>query len=106
MPLLCYGSAEQVNLLCSHLNRKVQFSLFSFHFVLSFVLTKCQLKIVWYVSFVSLNGISASVLAHFFVWHSVCSARNRNSEKIGVTQRVEKIINNIKFKNYEQDYWY
>ena len=29
MPRLCYGSAEQVNLLCSHLNRKVQFSPFS-----------------------------------------------------------------------------
>ena len=27
MPRLCYGSAEQVNLLCSRLNRKVQFSL-------------------------------------------------------------------------------
>ena len=26
MPRLCYGSAEQVNLLCSLLNRKVQFS--------------------------------------------------------------------------------
>ena len=34
MPRLCYGSAEQVNLLCSHLNRKVQFSLFTFHFSL------------------------------------------------------------------------
>ena len=35
MPRLCYGSAEQVNLLCSHLNRKVQFSLFTFHFSVS-----------------------------------------------------------------------
>ena len=26
MPRLCYGSAEQVNLLCSHLNRKVHLS--------------------------------------------------------------------------------
>ena len=33
MPRLCYGSAEQVNLLCSHLNRKVQFSVFTFHFI-------------------------------------------------------------------------
>ena len=32
MPRLCYGSAEQVNLLCSHLNRKVHFSPFSFQF--------------------------------------------------------------------------
>ena len=32
MPRLCYGSAEQVNLLCSHLNRKVHFSVFTFHF--------------------------------------------------------------------------
>ena len=35
MPRLCYGSAEQVNLLCSHLNRKVQFSPFSFQFNIS-----------------------------------------------------------------------
>ena len=32
MPRLCYGSAEQVSLLCSRLNRKVHFSPFSFHF--------------------------------------------------------------------------
>ena len=32
MPRLCYGSAEQVNLLCSHLNRKVPFSPFRFQF--------------------------------------------------------------------------
>ena len=32
MPRLCYGSAEQVNLLCSHLNRKVHLSPFTFHF--------------------------------------------------------------------------
>ncbi len=29
MPRLCYGSAKQVNLLCSRLNRKVQFSVFT-----------------------------------------------------------------------------
>ena len=34
MPRLCYGSAEQIYLLCSHLNRKVHLSLFSFHFFL------------------------------------------------------------------------
>ena len=28
MPRLCYGSAEQVNLLCSHLNRKVHLSVY------------------------------------------------------------------------------
>ena len=32
MSRLCYGSAEQVNLLCSHLNRKVPFSPFRFQF--------------------------------------------------------------------------
>ena len=32
MPRLCYGSAEQVNLLCSRLNRKVHLSLFTFQF--------------------------------------------------------------------------
>ena len=32
MPRLCYGSAYQVNLLCSRLNRKVQFSVFTFQF--------------------------------------------------------------------------
>ena len=30
MPRLCYGSAQQVNLFCSRLNRKVHFSVFSF----------------------------------------------------------------------------
>ena len=32
MPRLCCGSAEQVNLLCSHLKRKVQLSVFTFQF--------------------------------------------------------------------------
>ena len=30
MPRLCYGSAKQVNLLCSRLNRKVHLSVFTF----------------------------------------------------------------------------
>ena len=32
MPRLCYGSAEQIYLFCSLLNRKVHFSVFTFHF--------------------------------------------------------------------------
>ena len=33
MPRLCYGSAEQLYLPCSHLNRKVHLSHFSFYFI-------------------------------------------------------------------------
>ena len=69
------------------------FSVFRFHFqmILTFVkiaVTKCQLKIVWHGSFVIQKGISASLLAHFFVWHYLCSASKRNNEN-GVTQTEE-----------------
>ena len=50
MPRLCYGSAKQKNLFCSHLNRKVQFSVYQRETYFLSEVVRCgtsQIKSLW-----------------------------------------------------------